>query len=177
MDELHQLLAVTPGMEDWDEDFELVRDAGLLPECGDLIQVAANSQCKLIHASLKEFLTGPELERMESIKEYWKVQQKQAQRTAETCLTFLNLRTFSQGPASTSEALEALVRRHPFLGYAVTQWGYHLSEVDDTAFQLADLHTLALEILRRDGSRELFRQLAVHLLQKGDSAYVSHTLA
>ncbi|KAK0745592.1 hypothetical protein B0T18DRAFT_428716 [Schizothecium vesticola] len=168
--EMLQLLAVQPDMEDWDEDCEFEREGGLLPECGDLIQLV-NDRYKLIHASLKEFLTGS-LAGMQSIQEYRQIQQEQAERMAETCLVFLNLGSFKRGPTQTKSELKALVHGHPFLDYAATQWGNHLAEVEDLSERGEELYNLATRLLHSDDARELCRQLALHLSSGTDSTLV-----
>jgi ankyrin repeat protein len=158
-EEMQQLLAVRPDMDDWDEDCEFERDNGLLPECGDLIQLV-NDQYRLIHFSLKEFLTVPPNE-VESIREYWKLQLDQAEIMSEACLVFLNFETFKQGPKKTKNELQLLIERQPFIKYAASHWGNHLRDVDNMSASLTNLHRLARRFLYCDGARELSRQVAL----------------
>ena len=122
MEALLEALAVADGDNDLDEEGKVQEDT-LLECCSSLVKKSQSVEgaLELAHFSVKQYLleistkSPPEVHRYQ-IKEDWS-------RTllAQTCLTYLNFRSY-RGPAKTLVEFHNLVTKRPFIRHAALWW-------------------------------------------------------
>ncbi|KAK0708223.1 ankyrin repeat-containing domain protein [Lasiosphaeris hirsuta] len=130
--ELQHALAVEPGDNDLDE--EGLYDAELLVSvCAGLVTLdEEGSRIRLVHYTTQEYFVYIRGDRFPEAPT----------EIAKTCLTYLAFSPFAVEYCSSKEKLKVRLEHYPFLSYAASYWGDHLSEEMD-----AGVRELAQEFL------------------------------
>lgn len=138
VDELCHALAVEPEQAS-SSPCEL--DRGNILNANDLTEVCAglvtveeqSSVIRFVHATTQEFLN----EHLETLFPSAEI------KISYTCLAYLSLSEFAEGPTRTDQEFEKRLRLYPFFHYAASTFGSHIKEQPER-----ELETLALAILR-----------------------------
>jgi hypothetical protein len=117
-----EALAVESDMTELDEEARLVSDDGFITECVDLI-VLRDGYYQLLHTSLKDYLEATSESTSPQLKTYASMQARAQEILAETCLTYLNFKTFKKGPVATEKDFDQILKENPFFRYASLNWG------------------------------------------------------
>ncbi|KAL3445802.1 hypothetical protein BJX65DRAFT_280401 [Aspergillus insuetus] len=97
------------------EDDLVHRDFASL--CCGLISVDERGRSvRFVHRTAQEYIQSSTKPRVYEVQKY----------LAETCLAYLQLSAFSDGPCETTARLHSRFRDHPFYSYAVNYWGTHV---------------------------------------------------
>ncbi|KAK6839219.1 hypothetical protein PG987_005085 [Apiospora arundinis] len=122
--ELVHALSFKPGMEALDSD-DIIDESIILSSCADLL-VEKHDQYELVHFSLSEFLRSDvALEVMHSNHPRGKDDEPHAL-LASTCMSYLLLDKFKEGPVETKAGFEDLIGSYPLLRHAALHWGTYL---------------------------------------------------
>ncbi|KAK7971461.1 hypothetical protein PG989_016477 [Apiospora arundinis] len=122
--ELVHALSFKPGMEALDSD-DIIDESIILSSCADIL-VEKHDQYELVHFSLSEFLRSDvALEVMHSNHPRGKDDEPHAL-LASTCMSYLLLDKFKEGPVETKAGFEDLIGSYPLLRHAALHWGTYL---------------------------------------------------
>lgn len=112
-----------------DPDLALNDPSDVLEICGSLVSFnPLSSTARLAHHSVREFLT----QRLDRTNEF-NIPPRESHRTmAESCLMYLLLDDFENGPLFPIDFQDTLVK-YPLLKYAATNWTFHLAMADAPA--------------------------------------------
>ncbi|KAF7587418.1 hypothetical protein BBP40_007258 [Aspergillus hancockii] len=82
---------------------------------GTLIVDSKIGTLRLAHVTLQEYLQRNREKIFARSQEY----------ITASCVKYLSLEEFKEGPCTNNQAMLARLQQHPFLHYAATEWGYH----------------------------------------------------
>ena len=144
LDELAECIGIDLEEENESMDFDSVETypENLLKRCSSLVTVSDDGHVSLAHYTVKEFLTSDSTRR--DLETFFVGDEEVELELAKTCLTYLCYTDFIAGSVY-EDALEELLDKYKFLGYAATSWGVHahLSEGKEE-----DLLDLAVKLLK-----------------------------
>jgi ankyrin repeat protein len=151
-EEMMEALAVESDMTELDEEARLVSDDGFITECVDLI-VLRDGYYQLLHTSLKDYLEATSESTSPQLKTYASMQARAQEILAETCLTYLNFKTFKKGPVATEKDFDQILKENPFFRYASLNWGKHLNKT-----KRSDLAELSIKFVSSEDARDISLQ-------------------
>ena len=133
LQEVCELLQVTPGLRELDESKCLADPKDVLSICGSLLSFHQHTGLvTLAHHSVKTYLTSS----LQGQASFFRLSESEADRAIATkCLTYLSFDAFSDGPRPNLSSLREQYRRYPLLDYAAQRWTFHarnLKELGDT---------------------------------------------
>ena len=113
--ELCHALAIEPGDKAFDE--EGVPELTLVEAvCAGLVTLQTNGRVALVHYTAGEYF--------QQHAEDWFPNGRME--VARTCLTYISLDDFEEGPCLDDNMFEKRLRAYPLLSYAAHFWGYHI---------------------------------------------------
>ena len=123
LQEVCELLQVTPGLCELDESKCLADPKDILSICGSLLNFQQHTGLvTLAHHSVKTYLTSS----LQGNASYFRLSESEADRAIATkCLTYLSFDAFSDGPRPHISSLREQYRRYPLLDYAAQRWTAH----------------------------------------------------
>ena len=133
LQEVCEMLQVTPGLRELDESKCLADPKDVLSICGSLLNFQQHTGLVTpAHHSVKTYLTSD----LQGKASYFRLSEWEADRAIATkCLTYLAFDAFSDGPRPHLSSLMEQYRRYPLLDYAAQRWTLHarnLKVLDDT---------------------------------------------
>lgn len=152
MTELREALAVEEGETSLDEDV-LMTPTDIVEICGSLvIHEEETGVVSFAHEQVQAFLTSSYLSDQKSPNALLPEIE-----IAKTCLNYLLLDAFKDGPTPDQNSLEDRLAKHRFAGYTARYWGTHITSANaerDPAIQKL-LDKLSLSLNRIDAISEL----------------------
>ena len=123
LQEVCELLQVTPGLRELDESKCLADPKDVLSICGSLLNFQQHTGLVTpAHHSVKTYLTS----NLQGKAGYFRLSESEADRAIATkCLTYLSFDAFSNGPRPNVSSLMEQYRRYPLLDYAGQRWTLH----------------------------------------------------
>ena len=136
LQEVCEMLQVTPGLSTLDESRCLADPKDVLGICGNLLTYEKDTGLvALAHHSVKTYLTSD----LQGRSSYFRLIRSSAHKNiAEKCLTYLSYDVFSSGPCLPVTRLEDRYERFPLLDYAAQCWPFHvrkLGSLDDSTWK------------------------------------------
>ncbi|KAL8719944.1 MAG: hypothetical protein Q9225_003121 [Loekoesia sp. 1 TL-2023] len=148
-------------LEDSDDDIgedDLPDEAALVAVCVGLVTVDKMSNLiRLVHFTTQEFFERNRLTKFANARE----------EVAVTCLKYLALRPFHEGPCPDNGSFITRFDRYPFLHYAARNWGNHVRGLLEESCKIDILKFLECKTLLESAS-----QAAWVLLLPEDSPYI-----
>ncbi|KAH7323578.1 hypothetical protein BKA65DRAFT_71178 [Rhexocercosporidium sp. MPI-PUGE-AT-0058] len=123
--DLHEALAIEPGLDHIDEESQLSSEMDILDMCGSLVTVTASEDVVLAHLSVKDYLLSSTIKSGQGSEFSLSSQEANAE-CAKLCLAYLNFTEFRTGPASGSSEFEARLLQYPFINYASFRWASYV---------------------------------------------------
>lgn len=169
--EVSEMLQITPGYRQLDENKCLDNPKDILSICGSLLNFQQHTGLvSLAHHSVKTYLTSD----LHGKARFFCLTEEEADRAIATkCLTYLSFDAFSGGPCRPPSALTELYRKHPLLDYAAQRWTLHarnLKELGDTLWDaMKDL------LLSQDAGRGNFSAWVQMLLPSASVEKIGKT--
>jgi hypothetical protein len=126
LDELHEAIAIEPGLDHLDEESLLSSSREILSLCGSLLSVSDQGHVRLAHLSVKEYLLSSQICHNISVSKFAMAPANANYELAVNCLTYLSFKDLDNGPSPNYDDYVDRLRRHPLLKHAARGWSYYL---------------------------------------------------
>jgi hypothetical protein len=125
LEELCEVVAIEPGLESIDDEMRLSSTEDILSLCSSLVNVTDKGHVQLAHRSVKDFLLSAKISGDATISIFHLPPEHVNHELAMTCLTYLCLKDFNDGPCHSAEAYATRLQQLLFTKHAAIGWAYY----------------------------------------------------
>ena len=126
LEELHEAVAIEPGVDYIDEDTRLSSPQDILSLVGSLVSVSDQGYVRLPHLSAKDFLLSSEICQHNSCAIFGLKLSDGNNELALNCLTYLFFKDLTMGPSLSASDYGDRVAKHPLFKHAGFEWTYYV---------------------------------------------------